>query len=115
MRNQITIHCGTPMVRTFMFSGAEFYCVKCGNTEGIFGGIDINETDELLKEWKENEKLFQKIADDYIPKGGMFLNCEQCKREEHLLHASQEDIKKSDEAYKLLAGGILEEESNATN
>ncbi len=110
------IHCGTPMVATIMFSGAEYYCVICGETQGIFGPAEtVPETRELIDGAERNDKLFKQAAGDLIPMGAMFPNCEQCRKEQHGNHASQEDLKKSDEAHKLLANGILREPQNATN
>ena len=116
MKARVKIHCGTPMVSTMMFSGAEFYCISCGSTQGIFGSApNTPETPELIEEWQKNKERFKKVAADCIPGGGMFPDCKKCNHEQHLSHASQEDLEKSDAAYKLLAGGILEEVTNATH
>ncbi len=116
MKSRVKIHCGTPMVPTMMFSGAEFYCISCGSTQGLFGSAPSTpETPELLEESKENQERFKKVAADCIPMGCMFPDCEKCKHEQHLNHAGQEDLGKSDAAYNLLAGGILEEVTDATN
>ena len=115
---RLAMHCGTPMVSTLMFSGAEFYCVMCGGTEGIFGGDSVESTPELEQELDENEAKFKEVAGDCIPAGCYFHKCEKCQppgAEEHFLHASKEDLEKSDAAYKLLHGGMLKEESHATH
>ena len=117
MDGLLAVHCGTPMVGTIMFSGTEFYCVKCGATQGIFGTTDTESTLELQDELQKNEKKFEAIAGDLIPAGAQFDRCGICqeKKEDHRLHASQQDLDKSDVAYKLFFGGILEEEPNATH
>jgi len=103
---ELSIHCGTPMVQTLMFSGAEFYCVVCGETQGIFGTRSIEETTTLLHEMKKNERYFVKIAADCIPSGSRFPECEKCNSENHNMHASKEDLDKSDSAYLALRFGI---------
>jgi len=112
----LKIHCGTPMVRTYAFSGKEYYCVKCGETDGIFGPASTaQETDELIRQLERNFKIFFEDSLACIPIGARFNVCELCKHEQHLDHASQEEIEASREAYKLLAGGILEEVTHATH
>lgn len=105
----VAVHCGVPMVSTFMFSGAEFYCPKCGESQGMFNTDRIDITDELREQYDENEKKFRGIAGDCIPAGCRFDWCGICqgKKEAHRLHASQDDLKKSDAAYQKLYRGIL--------
>jgi len=121
---ELKIHCGTPMISTLMFSGAEFYCIRCGKTQGIFGSAGILPwTAKLGEEAKLNKGIFNQIAAACIPVGCRFPKCKKCDGQDHLLHASNEALNKSSEAYKLLAGGIEEEilnsildgDSNATN
>ena len=121
---ELKIHCGTPMVGTLMFGGAEFYCVKCGETQGVFGpAVTVPWTAKLGEEGKLNQNVFRKIAAVCIPVGCRFPKCKKCDGQDHLLHASNEELNKSSEAYKRLAGGIeeevlnyiLEEETDATN
>jgi len=114
---ELKVHCGTPMISTLMFSGSEFYCVKCGWDEGVFGPAEtIFWTPELNEEGKRNQTVFREIADVCIPAGCRFPNCKKCNDgQDHLLHASNGALRKSDEAYKLLAGGILGEITDATN
>ncbi len=109
MDGLFAVHCGTPMVGTIMFSGAEFYCVKCGTSQGMFGTMDTQATPELQRELEENEKKFREVAADLIPAGAQFDKCGTCqgKKEDHRLHASHEDLEKSDKAYQKLYGGIL--------
>jgi len=40
-----------PMISTFAFIGAEYWCPYCGNTQGIFGDFkEVEWTKELQKE-----------------------------------------------------------------
>jgi hypothetical protein len=40
----------TPMIGTFAFQGAEFWCAWCGATEGIFNSCKKVEADPVLAE-----------------------------------------------------------------
>ncbi len=105
----LAVHCETPMISTVMFSGAEFYCPKCGETQGIFCTENTDSTPDLLQEREANQMLFLEISGDLIPTGAQFGNCVKCKSssEDHRLHASHRDLEKSDAAYKKLYRGIL--------
>ena len=52
----------TPLLWTFKFDGAEYWCPRCGYTSGMFGaGIDIESTPELeqsLIDWKGKSKPY---------------------------------------------------------
>lgn len=52
----------TPLIWTFRFPGAEYWCPKCGNLYGMFGCyFSLPATDELKKikqEWEEKAKPF---------------------------------------------------------
>lgn len=52
----------TPLIWTFKFDGAEYWCPRCGYTSGMFGaGKNIESTPELeksLKDWKKKAKAF---------------------------------------------------------
>jgi len=104
---EIAIHCGTPMVQTFMFSRAEFYCTICGTTQGIFSIVYALATAELLQERQRNKKSFAKVASACIPTGCYLPNCKKCgEGEEHSMHAPYSELVKSDLAYISLNGGI---------
>lgn len=51
-----------PLIWTFKFPGAEYWCPACGYTCGMFGaGVNVPVTEELKKsaiEWKENATPF---------------------------------------------------------
>ena len=109
----LKVHCGTPMIWTFKFSGAEYYCVKCGVTQGIFGSAQsVQWTAALDKEQEINKKVFHRISAACIPRGSRRKDCKKCDGQDHQAHASKTDLEKSDATYKLLAGGIEEEVFN---
>ncbi len=83
-------NCGNPMIYTFAFSGAEYYCLACGNSCGMFDTRKTDATPELTKKLKADEKKF-KTVNKYLLSGGvMFNSCEICskKNEPHILHCS---------------------------
>ena len=48
----------TPLIWTFAFRGAEYWCPYCGFTGGMLGsGIMVNETPKLIKRKKGYEEL----------------------------------------------------------
>ena len=107
MNAKMNMCCGTPLIFTFIFSGKEWYCRKCKRTYPMFGGgTDVETTKDLVKEHEENRKWFLDIATDCIPAGSIKITgCEKCKAgEAHILHASDEEKKKSEEAYAILSG-----------
>jgi len=52
----------TPLLWTFKFPGAEYWCPRCGYTSGMFGaGVNINSTpsrEKIKKEWEEKTKAY---------------------------------------------------------
>jgi len=113
---ELKLHCDTPMVHTIIFGGSEFYCVKCGWTEGVLGLAEtVPWTPKLSKEVNLNQAVFRQIASDCIPAGCRFKDCKKCEGQDHLLHASNKALNKSSEAYKQLAGGIFEEVENVSD
>lgn len=61
--------CGkTPLLWTFKFVGAEYWCPSCGYTSGMFGaGQDVPATEELKQlkqDWKEKALPYLKGETD---------------------------------------------------
>jgi len=102
----LAMHCGTPMIYTLIFRGAEFYCIKCGYTKGMFNIMEQVATDKLFRERKENCDLFAVASIDCIPSGTHLDSCEKCQQEEHRMHVGKEALDKSDSAYLALAFGL---------
>jgi len=106
---QMAMHCGTPLISTPAFSGAEFYCRKCGSTLGMFDPVGKDTTPELEAESEENSKWFQEIMDDHIPYNCKFGDCEECSKEGstyHHVHATPEQLEKSQAALKKLQESV---------
>ena len=59
---QLGMCCGTPLVATFVFSGAEYYCVRCGSTYGMFDVPRKIETPALREERERNSAAFDSVA-----------------------------------------------------
>ena len=58
----------TPLIWTYAFMGAEYWCPHCGNTSGMLGaGIEITETKELTK----RHQAFIKYSSDYLHACGL--------------------------------------------
>lgn len=85
-----------PLVMTFAFYGAEFYCLDCGGRFGFLDPIGRDETPDLLEamesrknEWAENAGLFL-----LVPGSGL-TTCERCKAGpdhfDHPGHATDEE------------------------
>ena len=102
---KIAVCCNSPLVFTFVFSGAEWYCRTCKGAFGIFDVEYIPVTPELVDERDRNKALFLSIAKDVIPRGSRRINCELCANGEyHANHAAEDEIKKSTAAYLELTG-----------
>jgi len=100
--------CGNPLISTFIYSGAEYYCIDCGSSYGFFDGYkDVDETQELNKRGEENLKWFLDIRKDLIGGGMKIRGCKKCDEGGyHLHHASDDEIKKHKEAEKKLSERI---------
>lgn len=110
---QLGMCCGTPLVTTFVFSGAEYYCVRCGSTYGMFDVPRKIETPALREEWGRNRAAFDSVANRVIPQNSLRLDCEKCAAPNrpngyHHEHATSEQAAASDEAYAALKGGIVD-------
>jgi len=103
--------CGTPLISTMVFNGAEFYCRKCGSKYGMFGAFATAEsTPELDVESEANQEWFYEIMSDYITPRSRRIDCEKCdKGEDHLLHATPEQLKASDAALEKLKEAVGDE------
>lgn len=52
-----------PLIWTFKFRGAEFWCPYCGYQEGMFGaGTNVTQTDEL----KKRLELYKEASTKYL-------------------------------------------------
>lgn len=97
-------YCGEPLISTFMFSGAEYFCVRCGASLGMFDTESKEMTPELRKRAEANEKKWHSISKGLLTGGVMFRNCDTCSKENtpHLNHATQEELQAHKKALKKL-------------
>ena len=51
-----------PMIWTYAFPGAEWWCPYCGDTQGMFGGKSV----EATKELKDDKKAWEKVSKPYL-------------------------------------------------
>ena len=105
--------CGTPLVATLLFSGAEYYCVRCGSTYGLFDVPIKIETPELREENHRNVEAFHSVAKGAIARNSLHHDCEKCNAPGrpngyHHQHATSEQAAASEEAYAALKGGIVD-------
>jgi len=62
-----------PLIWTFAFNGAEYWCPYCGKNSGMLGaGIRVEKTPELEKELEE----WKKRSSDYLDAESTFVCCE---------------------------------------
>ena len=110
MKSQYSMCCGTPLSSALVFRGAELYCVRCGNSYGMFGAPSRREaTPELDAEYERNRALYIPLAKQCIGGGMRLRDCEKCSEGEyHIQHATPEERAASDAAYERLYAGNLE-------
>lgn len=96
--------CGEPMIGTFMIPYCELYCLNCGNACGIFSGERIEATKELIIKQRMYKDIFKSLYKNIIPIGSQRCSCKKCKErnEDHLKHATKDELLKDKIARKLL-------------
>lgn len=91
-KDQISVcRCGAPLVYTFAFSGAEYFCVECGRKYGMFDAEQEDATPEIKKRLKRNEKRWVTMRKGLLSGGAMLRDCDTCSQnnEPHLSHATE--------------------------
>ena len=84
----------SPLVSTFHFYKAEFYCLDCGGTFGFLEPRAGESTPELLARSEAYAAEWAEHADALItPRSYLLDTCEQCKgaRESHDQHATDDE------------------------
>lgn len=100
---EIAVCCGTPLVFTFKFSGAEYYCLRCRRAFGMFDVHTVPKTSALDAERIRNEDEFERLAVDLVARGERRRDCDRCAfGEDHSRHCGDEARRRSDEAYRRL-------------
>lgn len=96
-------HCGAPLVGTFLFRGKEWICLECGNLYEFFGPDRKPYTDELAETQAALRDEFISIAKDMIVPDSRHEGCAKCKKgEDHDVHATPEERRRSDRAWSEL-------------
>lgn len=96
---------GAPLVSTIAFRYAEFYCLECGTSTGIFGPAvkGEDETPELLAKMEAATAEWVTLADGLIPEGGRLKDCSCCEKgEDHVVHARESELEAHDAARRRL-------------
>ena len=98
--------CGTPLIPTFRFSGAEFFCVACGEPFALFNARRVPKEADYWPRYVEAKAWFDEHAVNTIARGERRGDCPGCLTgDNHLNHVDDETRKASELAYeKLLAG-----------
>lgn len=99
--------CRTPLVWTFKFSKAEYYCSTCKSAMGMLEAERRAWSADLAKRHKQLVAVFGELSKPCIAYGERRMNCEKCSAgEDHLNHASAEAIAASRAAYDVLIGKV---------
>lgn len=96
--------CSKPVVWTFMFSGAEWYCLFCKWRGGMLFA-ERKPHHWKTKQLKEKiEAEFNRIRKSIIPPTAWMKGCAKCEegKEYHILHVSSDLRKESEAATKEL-------------
>ena len=100
--------CGGALHWTFLFAGAEYYCMNCGFTGGMFGSGEIVElTTERKAINKVSADVFVALRKHlWIDPCFQRTNCKKCKEsnEYHPQHATEYEKARREVAWKLLEG-----------
>jgi len=85
--------CRHPLLWTFLFDGAEYYCLNCGGKTGMMGGgDDVEATVKLKAQQRVYKGIFGSIR-GYALGSGRFqrITCKRCKdrNEYHGLHTTE--------------------------
>lgn len=97
-------YCGEPLVFTFMFRGAEYFCVRCGSKLGVMDSLTQDKTPELSKRLTLNKAMFSRLSKGLLTGGVMFTGCNTCSKQDeaHINHATQEELTAHEKALKKL-------------
>lgn len=87
----------TPLIWTFAFIGAEYWCAYCGFTGGMLGsGIMIKETPILLK----RKKSYEKSTGEYLHANGITY-CSKTKWKGELINPEELPQEEKDRLKKI--------------
>ena len=98
-----------PLISTFMFMGAEYYCLWCGWTGGIFDGERVKRTKELAYKDKLYKAIFRLLQKDIWFPGAYKADCPKCASPRtaenyHCNHADKDKHRIAHETLNRLTG-----------
>lgn len=98
--------CGAPLHWTFLYNGAEYYCMNCGYTAGMLGAGEMyDETTERRAARKVAKDVFKSLR-KHLHGDGCFqrTKCKKCQNsnEYHPRHATKYEKAKNEVAVKIL-------------
>ena len=73
-------NCGKPIIWTFAFPGAEWYCPSCGAQSDMFYGEDVKATPKLIKLRKSLAIRFGQIRHYLYMGGERKEGCKKCDK-----------------------------------
>ena len=94
--------CDKPVVWTFMFPGAEWFCLFCKWQGGLFYAERRDHTPELVELRDKITKEFKKLVAHYIPPTSYRKGCDKCPHEYHINHVTKVVRTRSKNAYQKL-------------
>lgn len=92
--------CNNPLISTLLFAQAEWFCMGCKNTYGLFYSETVQQTPELHAKLKQDLKEFNTFKNDLYLGGEKINGCKLCreKNEPHIRHLTEEERNKCIEA-----------------
>ena len=97
-------NCSAPLVATFAFSFAEWYCLDCGNKVGWWMEDRADATPERLAQADAYKQEWLNYAPHLLTGGTMLADCPKCSGSEpHIRHASSEEKERNENALQELA------------
>lgn len=107
MKKEIRVcDCGGPLIWTFLFDGAEYFCLNCHRSMGMLGaGRVVPLTVELKAQQKVAKDVFNSLRNHLMGSGAyQRTDCKKCKNssEYHPRHATKYELAKNDAAKRML-------------
>lgn len=97
---KIAMCCQTPLIRTFAFRGAEWFCRECKSSYPLMNVERVDSTPELDRMKEENSSWLATAKKGFIPGGSRRQGCDKCRDGEfHIEHATDQEKTDSQNAY----------------
>lgn len=102
--------CEAPIVSTFAFRGAEWYCLDCGKTVAWFSEISLPNTKRNRERLAKREAEFDPIAHALLVPFSKLRDCDRCQAnfdDDHCLHVNEAEIEADKQAREWIANRVL--------